>query len=120
MYDGLVNCMEFGGLTSALCATFGVNAIFMVVKAIRARGGIHFGKIIDALREDLCATGAAAASAEWFIGENALPVVLAGLFIALFLGTIMPAVYPKMVNIDSLTPNGKQVTVTHYPKMVNK
>ena len=98
MHDGLVKFLELGGLSSALFATLGVNAVFMVVKAIRARGGIHFGKNTDSLREDLNATGIAATVAEMFKGDVGLEVILAGIAIAFFLGTMLPAIYPKMVS----------------------
>lgn len=98
MHDSLVKFMELGGLASALGATVGVNVIFMVVKAIRARGGIHVGKTIDALREDLNATGIAATIAEMLEGDVPIEALLAGLLIAFFLGTMLPVIYPKMVN----------------------
>ena len=85
-------------MASALGATVGVNVVFMVVKAVRARGGIHFGKTFDALREDLNATGIAATIAEMFEGDVPIEALLAGLLITFFLGTMLPVIYPKMVS----------------------
>ena len=100
MHDGLVKFLDLGGLTSALFATVGVNAVFMVVKAIKAGGGIHFGKMTDTLREDLNATSIAATVAGMFNEDVKLPVILAGIVVAFFLGTILPTIYPKMVSTN--------------------